>query len=195
MTNGFRVTVHGKKNAPNSPKMRLNIIRLNVHHMYVTRVSESISLYDHLRVTYHSEKSKHDLEQYRGKGSQICVTSVPESYLSMHFALRPALYMFRIACHLRQVHLMPLNDLEYCIRSKVANICVDSPPEFQVSVRLTLRPTFFELQAILKNSSPNFPFNNIEHCKVKDICLSGVPGSQLSLCSQATGHFETDVLI
>ncbi len=57
----------------------------------------------------------------------MCVTSIPESQMSVGFAIRPV--VFELQAILKQVHRMPANDFVTLQGQKVPRICATSVPQ------------------------------------------------------------------
>ncbi len=115
--------------------------------------------------------------------SPICVTSVPDSQISVRVILRPVI--FEIQAILRPVQ----NDTKMTLNptsSNVCTICITSIPGSQISLRFAVWQAIFEMhaQAILRRA-PNDPkmILNTTRSKVQCIhrtCVTNVPRRDIS---------------
>ena len=153
--------------------MTLNPTRSTVLHIRVTTIHEAQfsvhSLYSRrFRDTGHFETmrrmiAKMTLDHTRSMCS-ICITSVPEYQLSVHFALQPAVFerssFWDNALNEPKITLNPT-------RSNVPIYVLLVSTESQILVHFALRPAVFEIRPFWDKCT-EWPQNDLEHYKAKD---------------------------
>ncbi len=134
---------------------------------------------------------KMTLNTARWKVHHICVTSDPESQISVRLAVWPAVF-----------EISALNDPKLTLntaRLHVPHTCVTSIHESYISLCVTLRPAVFALQAILRQvhrMTPNWRRTlqsqiNLYMHKYCFRVLNFTPFRSMTSRFRATGHIET----
>ena len=138
----------------------------------------------HFWVTGHSETSalndrKLTLNPTRSIVPQIFVTSIHKSQISLRFALQWAI--FELQAILRQVHWMTPN-WPWTLQGLRYPIYVTSVRESQILLHFTLRNPFLSYRPFWDKCTewPQMTLN-LTRSNVPHICITTIPGSQISL--------------
>ncbi len=189
MTNPCRDTGHFETSAPNDPKLTLSTSRSYVPYIYMLLGSmspkfHSISLHDEPFSCYRpfwekcTQWPQNDLEPYKVKLSYICITSVPDSQMSLHFTLRPAI--FEIQAILRQVHRM-IPNWPWTQQRQITLYLYNNCPRVSNFTPFGSTTSRFGVTGHFETRAPNDlkMTLNITRSKVHHICVTSVPESHI----------------
>ena len=125
------------------------------------------------------------LNTTRSKVPHISSTSIPESEISICFALWTDI--FELLLILRECFEWPQNDLEHWGNPYSST----GTPESQISICFAPQPAMFHLEKKSAENHPKITLNTIRS-KVPNIWSTSIPESQISLRYCTINHFQDE---